>query len=125
VNELIIEKTKETPEINFNPNSGVLKMSGRAYSNDIYQFYKPLNFWLEEYLINPKDTTVIDIKLEYCNSVFNKLLLAFFVKCKSVIAKDKKIIINWYHEKDDKDSLDDANRISRIIQLEITKIEFD
>ena len=70
MNELLIEKTKETPEINFNPSTGVLKISGRAYSNDIYQLFKPLNAWLNKYLAKPKDITTIELRIEYCNSIF-------------------------------------------------------
>ena len=73
--ELFIEKTKETPEINFNYKTGVLKITGRAYSNDIYQLFKPLNSWLDEYITKPKDITTIELKIEYCSSIFNKLLI--------------------------------------------------
>ncbi len=121
---LIIEKTKETPEINFNPTTGVLKISGRAYSNDIYQLFKPLNAWLDQYLAKPKDITTIELKIEYCNSIFNKLLLIFFENCKSVLQKDKKLIIIWKYEKGDKESVDEANHISKLIGMQIEKVEF-
>ena len=121
---LIIEKTKETPEINFNPVTGVLKISGRAYSNDIYQLFKPLNDWLNIYLAKPKNTTTIELKIEYCNSIFNKLLIIFFENCKSVIQKDKQLIIIWRYERGDKESVDEANHISKLIGYPIEKIEF-
>ncbi len=121
---LIIEKTKETPEINFNPVTGVLKITGRAYSNDIYQLFKPLNEWLNIYLAKPKDTTTIELKIEYCNSIFNKLLIIFFENCKSVIQKNKKLVIIWHYERGDKESVDEANHISKLIGYPIEKIEF-
>lgn len=91
MNELYIEKTKETPEIDFNHKTGILKISGRAYSNDIYQLFKPLNSWLDEYMTNPRETTTIELKIEYCNTIFNKLLLIFLESCQLVIQKEKKI----------------------------------
>ena len=121
---LIIEKTKDTPEINFNPATGVLKITGRAYSNDIYQLFKPLNAWLDIYLSKPKETTTIEFKIEYCSSIFNKLLIIFLENCKSVIQKDKKLIIIWKYEKGDKESYDEANHISKLIGIPIEKIEF-
>lgn len=90
---LNIEKTKETPEINFDHTTGILKITGRAYSNDIYQLFKPLNAWLDIYLAKPKETTTIELKIEYCNSIFNKLLIIFLEDCKSVIQKEKKLVI--------------------------------
>ena len=74
MNNLIIERSVETPEINFNSQTGVLKVSGRAYSGDITQYYKQMSAWLEEYLKEPQQTTVIELQLDYYNSVFIKLL---------------------------------------------------
>lgn len=120
---LIIEKTKETPEINFNASTGVLKISGRAYSNDIYQLFKPLNAWLNQYLAKPKDNTTIELRIEYCNSIFNKLIVIFFENCKAVLQKDKKLEIVWFYEKNDRESVDEANHISKLIGMPIEKRE--
>lgn len=121
---LIIEKTKETPEINFNHTTGILKITGRAYSNDIYQLFKPLNAWLDAYLTKPKDITTVELKIEYCNSIFNKLLVIFLETCKTVNQKDKKLVILWKYEKGDKESVDEANHISKLIGMPIEKVEF-
>lgn len=124
MNELIIEKTKETPEINFNYKTGVLKITGRAYSNDIYQLFKPLNIWLDQYVNNPKEITTVELKIEYCNSIFNKLLIIFLETCKKVELKEKKLVLRWHFEKTDKESLDEANHISKLIKFPIETIEF-
>ena len=124
MNELYIEKTKETPEIDFNHKTGILKISGRAYSNDIYQLFKPLNSWLDEYVANPKEITTVELKIEYCNSIFNKLLVIFLETCKKVELKEKKLVLRWHYEKADKESLDDANHMSRLIKFPIESIEF-
>lgn len=121
---LIIEKTKETPEINFNHTTGILKITGRAYSNDIYQLFKPLNAWLDLYLQKPKDITTVELKIEYCNSIFNKLLVIFLESCKTVTQKDKKLVIVWKYEKGDRESVDEANHISKLIGMPIEKVEF-
>ncbi len=121
---LLIEKTKETPEINFNHTTGVLRLTGRAYSNDIYQLFKPLNAWLDLYLAKPKDITTIELRIEYCNSIFNKLLIIFLESCKSVIQKNKKLDIVWFYEKNDRESVDEANHIAKLIGMQIEKREY-
>lgn len=125
MNELIIKSTQTTPEINFNPASGILKMSGRAYSSDINLFYKRLDAWLDEYVHAPAEITTIELRLDYYNSIFSKLLFVFFEKSKRVIQKDKNLIIRWHHHIDDTDALDDVTRISRVINFPIEKIEFE
>ncbi len=123
--DLIIESRQGTPEINFSSATGVLKIKGRANANDITLFYKQIDIWLDEYLLNPKPLTTVELQLEYINSVFSKLLFTFFEKCKSVIQKDKKLVIKWYHQKDDEDSMDDATKYSKIINLPIEQVELD
>ena len=119
---LIIAETPETPEVNFNPESGVLKISGRAYSNDISTFYKKMNEWLDEYLTAPKNTTV-ELHLDYYNSIFHKLLFNFLKKCIESIEKEKKLIINWYYHDGDEDSIDAAIHYSKVLEFPITNIE--
>ena len=124
MNSLIIAETLETPEINFNPETGILKITGRAYSSDITVFYKTMSAWLDEYVNNPKDTT-IELNLDYYNSVFHKLLFNFLKKCKTVLEKDKKLVIKWYHNDGDEDSIDASINYAKSLDYPIEKIELD
>ena len=122
---LIIEKTDITPAVDFNATTGELKLSGKAYSNDINRFYSDLNLWLDEYLKNPQETTTIILQLEYYNSGFYKLLFILIVKCKKVLQQDKNLVIKWRYQKDDEDSSEDASEIASIIDFPIEIIEFE
>ena len=122
--DLTIKGTATTPEINFNPSSGILKMSGRAYSSDINIFYKTLDAWLDEYLSNPCPVTTVELRMDYFNSIFSKLLLVFLEKCKTVIQKDKTLLLKWYLHEEDIDTVDDISRISRIIKFPIEPVKF-
>lgn len=125
MNDLILERTPETPEINFNSSTGTMKILGRAYSNDISTFYKTMAAWLEEYLKNPQETTTIELQLDYYNSVFIKLLYYFIEQSKSVLQKNKKLIVKWRHQDGDDESVDDAIRISKIINFPIETVALD
>ncbi|MBA2612726.1 MAG: DUF1987 domain-containing protein [Bacteroidetes bacterium] len=124
MNSLIIAETLETPEINFNSDAGILKITGRAYSSDITVFYKNLSAWLDEYINDPKDTTV-ELNLDYYNSVFHKLLFNFLKKCKSVLEKDKKLVIKWYYNDGDEDSIDASINYAKSLDYPIEKIELE
>ena len=124
MDSLIIAETLESPGIDFNAETGVLKISGRAYSSDITVFYKSLSNWLEEYLNNPKDTTV-ELYLDYYNSVFHKLLFNFLKKCKTVLEKDKKLVIKWFYNDGDEDSIDASISYAKSLDYPIEKIELE
>ena len=125
MNNLIIERTQETPEIHFDCDSGVLRISGRAYSSNISLFYKQMKEWLDEYLKSPQEITIVDLQLDYYNSVFIKLMFYFLEKCKEVVEKDKKLVIKWRCQEDDDESIDDASRISKIVNLPFEIVTFD
>ena len=120
---LIIAETPETPEINFSSDSGILKISGRAYSNDITIFYKQLDNWLEEYLTSPQGTTIVELHLDYYNSIFHKLLFNFLKKCKSITEHGKNLIIKWYSTEGDEDSIDASHHYARTLEFPIENIE--
>jgi hypothetical protein len=122
MDNLIIKETPETPEVNFSSESGILKISGRAYSSDISMFYKGLNEWLDEYLKQPKDTTV-ELHLDYYNSVFHKLLFNFLKKCIIAIQGDSKLNITWYYNEGDEDSIDAAIHYSKMLEYPINNVE--
>ncbi|MBL7910828.1 MAG: SiaC family regulatory phosphoprotein [Bacteroidia bacterium] len=124
MNSLIIAETLETPGIDFNPETGVLKISGRAYSSDITVFYKSLSAWLDDYTNNPKDT-VIELYLDYYNSVFHKLLFNFLKKCKTVLEKDKTLVIKWFYNDGDEDSIDASISYAKSLDYPIEKIELE
>ncbi len=74
MDDILIQQTEDTPEINFSAKTGLLKFSGRAYSNEINAIFVRLNAWLDEYLKNPNDSTTITLQLDYSNTVFNRLV---------------------------------------------------
>jgi hypothetical protein len=122
--ELVIKGTNDTPEIDFNPVSGILKMSGRAYSPSINMFYKTMDTWLDEYLHSPSETTILEMRMDYCNSIFNKLLLVFFEKIKTVVRDNRTLVIRWHVQEDDQDAMEDITRISKTIKFPIELIPY-
>lgn len=123
--DLIIQGTDGTPEISFSAKTGILHFSGKANSNNIKIFYKKLEDWLTEYCNAPCETTTIELEIEYINSVFSKLLLNFLEKSKMVLAKEKQLVIKWFHYADDEDGLEECDLYSRIVNYPFQKIVRD
>ena len=47
---ILIEKSNDTPMVNFNAESGILQISGDSYPEFPGNFYTPIIKWLEEYI---------------------------------------------------------------------------
>jgi len=102
MNELKIAATKNSPEVILSPD-GIIKLKGRSIHENMMEFYKPIDTWVDEYITEPADITCVDISLEYFNSASAKILINLLHKISQVQLKNKKFIINWYYEEGDDD----------------------
>ena len=96
---LKLEATKYTPEINLDP-KGIISLVGKSYPENTFEFYAPMMKWLEEYFEgNPADTTVVNMEIIYFNSSSSKLFFDFFDLLEEN-ADDHKIEINWIYDEE-------------------------
>lgn len=65
---ILIDGTARAPQIDFNPMSGELILSGRSIPENAAKVYEPLIEWVSEYIKNPRPTTNFRINLEYYNT---------------------------------------------------------
>jgi hypothetical protein len=112
----IITPTSSTPEVVLDP-KGMIKIKGRLIHNDLSEFYKQLENWIDAYMYNSVDLTYVDIHLEYLNSINLIALIAILKKITLLKQKDKKLIINWYYEEGDEDILEQGECISSILNV--------
>lgn len=99
--ELIIEKTQNTPEINFNPGTGEIKIKGRSIPENPDDMYLRILKWIHEYFKDPQPLTRVIVKLEYVNSGSSKFLLEIFRVMKSYSDQGHECIVDWYYEEED------------------------
>ena len=115
----ILEKkilpTNNTPEIILNPD-GIIKISGRSMSENLREFYKPIENWVDSYISNPADLTCIDFCLEYSSGT-NSIIFSILKKIKYIRLKNKKFIVNWYYEEGDEDILEQGEYISSVLEI--------
>lgn len=99
--DLHIEKTSNTPKVDFFASEGVMHIEGRSIPENPSDFYKPLIQWIGEYFNEPKAETKFVFKLEYINSGSSKSLLEFLRIIKEQHNSGNNCIIEWYYEDDD------------------------
>ena len=118
--ELIVDETQNTPGVNFNPSDGILEIEGKSIPEKPDEFYNPLLDWIQQYFEDPKDFTLIKIKLEYINSSSTKYMLSMFRSIQQYYEKGHDCRINWYYEEDDVPILDMGKHFKNT-----TKLPFD
>ena len=116
-----IAPTDKSPEVDFNPMEGVLMLKGRSLVEDSESFYLPLVEWIQKYIEDPKEGTVIDFKFEYFNTSCSKWLITITKELKVLYEKDPSTQINWYYEDDD--VLEYGEVICDLVDIPINMIE--
>lgn len=118
-----IAPTDKSPEVDFNPAEGVLMLKGRSLVEDSESFYLPLVEWIQKYIEDPKEGTVIDFKFEYFNTSCSKWLITITKELKVLYEKDPSTQINWYYEDDD--VLEYGEVICDLVDIPINMIDME
>lgn len=120
-----IEGTPKTPTIEFQPESGELLIRGRSIPENSIEFYKPLVDALEAYANGPKDSTTVNIQLEYFNTSSSKCILDVFKKLEAINSQNNGVTVNWHYEEDDEDMLEAGEDYQAIINIPFKMIEVE
>ena len=121
--QLIINKTEDTPQVELDINKGLFVISGRSLPENAIDFYKPVFTWVEEAMQTASGKNIIvDIKLEYFNTASSKQIAKLFLQLENYIEKNN-ITIKWHYEKEDNDMLVSGNQYAKFLNLKFEFLE--
>src|ERR1044071_8431731 len=100
---LIIEKTKTTPQVNFNAATGSLEIAGESYPENAMQIYQPILDWLKNFTSTTKNKIVFNFKLSYFNTSSSKCIFNIMELLEEAVKAGSKVEINWCYAEDDED----------------------
>ncbi len=103
MDNLIIEKTKSSPAINFNAATGKCEMVGSSYPENASEFYTPVFDWLNNYITQVTRDLYFDFKLDYLNSSSIKFISEFVDKIDKYGKIGVTVEINWHFRDEDED----------------------
>jgi hypothetical protein len=89
------EKTTSTPFVLIDEERSYMKLEGRSFNENVAEFFKEVNDWMDGYLTSGFETFTFDCAISYFNSSTTKLLLNMLLKMDSHASKEKKIVVNW------------------------------
>jgi hypothetical protein len=101
--DLIIQNTPKTPQINFIVSSGLLEISGVSVPEDSVGFYTPIIKWLKDYSLNPSSETILSFKLSYINTSSLQTLYEILFILDKINKNGNKVLVEWYHIREDED----------------------
>ncbi|MBN2613882.1 MAG: DUF1987 domain-containing protein [Bacteroidales bacterium] len=117
---LIMNGTDDTPAINFDIASGVFEISGRSLPEEVINFYAPIIDWVEQYALNPKDNSLLKLKLVYFNSASQRYLLEVLNSFEKIIHKGKKVMLEWHYHEDDEEMKEAGEEYQDLVKIPFT-----
>jgi len=119
--KVIIPKTSQTPEVEFDVENRKLSVRGKIVPENPFDFFDHFNQTFDKYIQTNPDNLVINMQLDYFNTVSSKLLSKFFQKAVS----NSRPTLNWYYEKNDIELKEAGEDYAQIINYPINLIEVD
>ncbi len=111
MNELSLEQTPKTPQIDLNHLTGDLLLYGKSIPENAAKIYEPVLNWIEEYIKEARPVTNLRLNLEYFNTAstiwFTKILKALL----RIKEADYVIILHLFLPVEDFDEIDDFDDI--------------
>jgi hypothetical protein len=114
---LIISKTKSTPAVSFEKQTGTFIISGRSLPENVVNFYQPVIEWLELYFQDPNKITLLIFELEFFNTASSKIFIYIFKLLNKAFHVGHQISVEWRYMADDTDSLEAGMDYSSLVQV--------
>ncbi|GAB4332064.1 MAG: DUF1987 domain-containing protein [Flammeovirgaceae bacterium] len=104
---LYIEAREFIPEIDFQADTGLLKISGDSYHEYTHEFFDPIFAWIDEYTKTEGRNITLNFKMNYFNTASSKCFFDIIEMLQQYQESGKgNVVINWYYQEDDEDMLE-------------------
>jgi hypothetical protein len=121
---LRIAATEDTPEIIFDPENNIFKISNVSLPENAIEFYAPVLEWLKRYRDNPLANTVFDFNIEYLNTASSKQIFELIFLIDKINEKSN-VTIRWHYDKIDEDMHALGIRFTHLVKVKFEMVEYE
>lgn len=97
---LRIEATNSTPEIFFDPVTGILSMSGESYPENSFEFFRPVLSWLSRFSVVHHGPLTLNTNLSYLNTGSTKCMMDILDLLEESYQNGGNVAVNWYYDEE-------------------------
>ena len=124
MDNLIVKKTQNTLEVNFNSASGICQLTGSSYPENSIKFFKPLIAWIKQYGEQGKEGITLELRVNYINTSSTKFILDLFELLEGFHKKRGNIKINWYYLENEDDLRETGEELTEHINIPVNFIAY-
>jgi len=97
---ILAQATAKTPEIFLDESASLIKISGRAYPEDLHGFWDEPVQRIEKWVASQPRTT-FHFDLNYHNSGSTRILINLIKFCESQLLQGRQIEMSWFYDEED------------------------
>ncbi len=120
---MLIQGTKSSPNVEFDAASGKIMMSGSSYPENASEFYHPLLNWIDKYTMEVSKEIKADFGFKYLNSSSVKLISEMVDKLNKLNSAGIPVEINWRCVRGDEDIFDLGEEFKEEVSCKFNIIE--
>ena len=122
--KFVREETEDTPEIIFDPENGIFKISKISVPENALEFYAPVLEWIKQYSEEPNIQTKFDFDLEYVNTASSKQVIQIILLLQKVAEKGD-VRVRWLYESIDEDMRALGARYKKLVNVPFELVAID
>lgn len=125
MDKLHIDETAQTPLVRFNAQTGEMALKGRSIPENADEFWIPVLSWFEAFMLNPSDSVVIRLDLEYFNITSSKRILFLLYKLNELVDAGKDVKVEWRYRKSDIDMYEVGQDYAYMVKVPFEFIAYE
>lgn len=95
---LDLPATDSTPAVRHDPATGVLRLEGESYPEDVVAFYEPVVAWLRLHLASAPAALKVQFALRYLNTSSTKALLDLLAVLDDHHRAGGHVVVEWHYD---------------------------
>ncbi|HUX11692.1 MAG TPA: DUF1987 domain-containing protein [Spirochaetia bacterium] len=103
---LSIKSGVSSPSVDFDPETGLLRMGGESYPENSFEFYTPIIAWLTGYLSDVTHPVRFLVELSYLNTSSTKCMIDLLDQLEAGFKQGVKVSVDWYYDRDNERARD-------------------
>jgi hypothetical protein len=120
MNNYISESTHTSPEIFLDAQNGTIEITGRSIPENAMKIYRPVMDWVEQYMVRPKQKTIITLRISFFNTSTSKYLMELLKRFEELHRQGFAVEVNWYYN--DEDILDIVQDYQALVDIPMNLI---
>lgn len=101
--KMILEETRNTPQIILDPHHGSFKINGKSFPENSKKFYEPILDWFDQFDPPSNVKYIFEFELNYISSSSIISIFEILKKIGKICRNGAQVSILWKYEEDDED----------------------